>query len=371
MATINELMADATTSHAVDLSQYTQGVIRRMISLLNTLDPKLGESLHGALERLPADSFTVERLEQVLHSVRALNVQAYDAVERELTQVLKEFVEYEASFQYDLYTRVVPGEIQARFLVARVNPEQAYSAAMSRPFQGRLLRDWAKKIEANRMENIRNAVRTGYVSGKTTAQIVQEIRGTRAARYQDGIINRDRRDLTSVVHTAIAHMAETTRERFQSANADLIKATQWVSTLDTKTTPLCIARDGKMYTVETHKPIGHSLPWLGGPGKIHWGCRSASVPVLKSWKELGFEVDELSPSTRASMDGQVAADLTYGEWLQRQSAGRQDQILGPTRARLMRDGELPFDKLFTKTGAYLTLDQLRARDSATFKRAGL
>lgn len=371
MATVNALLADAATSHSVDLSKYSNGVIRRLIKLLNRADTDLAAALESALQRLPADSFTVERLELVLNSVRSINVQAYGSVGLELTKELRAFAEYESTYQYNLFSHMIPGEIQSRFLVARVSIDQVYSAALSRPFQGRLLSGWTKSVEADRMTLLRNAVRMGYVNGKTTAQIVSAIRGTRAANYSDGVLNRSRRELQTVVHTAISHTAEMARERFQSANADIVKATQWASTLDTKTTEICMMRDGKKYTVDTHKPIGHSLPWLGGPGKAHWSCRSASVPVLKSWRELGFKTDELSASTRASMDGQVAAETQYGEWLQRQSAARQDQVVGVTRGRLMRAGKLPFDRLYSANGDWLDLEQLRARDAAAFTRAGL
>ena len=37
----------------------------------------------------------------------------------------------------------------------------------------------------------------------------------------------------------------------------------------------------------------------------------------------------------------------------------------------MREGKLPFDSLYTDRGVYLTLDQLRERNAAAFKRAGV
>jgi hypothetical protein len=52
-------------------------------------------------------------------------------------------------------------------------------------------------------------------------------------------------------------------------------------------------------------------------------------------------------------------------------AARQDEIVGPTRGALMRSGKLPFDSLYTDRGEYLTLDQLRERNAAAFKRAGV
>jgi hypothetical protein len=71
------------------------------------------------------------------------------------------------------------------------------------------------------------------------------------------------------------------------------------------------------------------------------------------------------------MDGQLPAETTYADWLKKQSAARQDEVLGPTRAKLMRDGNLPLERMYSQNGRYLTLDQLRDQDAAAFKRAGL
>ena len=82
-------------------------------------------------------------------------------------------------------------------------------------------------------------------------------------------------------------------------------------------------------------------------------------------------MDDFSPSTRASMDGQVPADQTYGQWLKKQSAERQDDILGKTRGALFRKGGLEFDRFYNDKGRYLTLDELRQRDAAAFDKAGV
>jgi hypothetical protein len=114
------------------------------------------------------------------------------------------------------------------------------------------------------------------------------------------------------------------------------------------------------------------MPWGGGPGKFHWGCRSTSSPVLKSIKELGGEdIESFTPAQRASMDGAVPADVTYSDWIKRQSAARQDEILGPVRGKLLRDGGIAPEGFATDKGRWLNLDQLRERNAAAFKRAGL
>src|SRR6185437_7047142 len=96
----------------------------------------------------------------------------------------------EASAQKSALERLVPAAVRIRFPVAGVSADQVYAAALARPFQGRLLRDWAANLEQSRMGLIRNTIRAGYVEGQTTSEIIQRIRGTRALRYQDGILNR-------------------------------------------------------------------------------------------------------------------------------------------------------------------------------------
>lgn len=371
MANVNEALRDAAIGHSVDFTHYSNGVVRRVIGLLNRTDADLFAQLTDALTRLPAESFTVDRLERLLKSARKLNADAYKQVERALTDELKDFTDYEAQYQLKLFESTIPAQVQAAVGVAAVNPQQVYTAAMSRPFQGRSLSEWASSIEAGRMARIRDAIRIGYVEGQTTDQIIRRLRGTRAKGYSDGIIDIDRRHAAAVTQTALSHMADFTRERMYGENRGLIKALGWVSTLDSKTTPECRIRDGKEYEPETHKPIGHSVPWLSGPGKLHWNCRSTSVPITYSWRELGIEIDEISPSTRAGMDGQVAGDTDYGDWLGRQSAARQDQILGAKRGKLLREGGLTMDKFYNDRGIWLDLDELRRRDAIAFDRAGL
>lgn len=129
----------------------------------------------------------------------------------------------------------------------------------------------------------------------------------------------------------------------------------------------CQIRDGKLYTID-NKPIDHKVPWLSGPGQLHWNCRSTSAPIIKGWDELGLK---LPIGQRASMNGAVPADVTYKQWLVRQPASRQDQILGPVRGALLREGKLEIDRFWTDRGAFLTLNELRSRNAAAFRAAGL
>jgi hypothetical protein len=366
MPTVNAALQDEAIDHAVDLQRYSMDVVRRMIALLNRSDARLAAQLAEALMRMEATSFTVERLEELLTAVRATNRAAYDAIYVAMQAELDRFSTYEAAYEVRALRAPVPAAVALQAPIEGVSAAQVYAAALSRPFQGRLLAGWMADLEQSRATSIRNAVRAGFVEGRTVPEIVRAIRGTRANNYADGLLAKPRRELEAVVRTAISHTAQTARQLTYDANADIVKALKWVSTLDSRTSPMCRVRDGLNYTATVpHKPVGHKVPWGDGPGRLHFNCRSVSVPVLKSWRELGIDTDEMPAATRASMDGQVPADTTYGAWLGRQSAARQDEILGPERGRLLRAGEVTFDKFYDDRGRWLTLAQLSAREGLT------
>lgn len=128
----------------------------------------------------------------------------------------------------------------------------------------------------------------------------------------------------------------------------------------------CIIRDRKLYTLDG-KPLGHAIPYLRGPGKIHFCCRSCEILITKSWEEMQIASGELSSATRASMDGQVPAHTSYAEWLARQPYARQEQVLGVTRAQMLRDGKITVPEMFNDAGEFLTLDELRRVDASAFE----
>lgn len=357
---VNDTLLDAQTGHLVGLQRYSSGVVRRIIALLNRVDADLFAQLTAALERVPQNAVTVARIDELLASVREINAAAYAQVRDTLEGEVRDLAAYELQYQQRLFERVIPAAVTARYQVAAASVEQVYAAALSRPFQGRLLREWAQGIEADRMVRIRDAVRMGVVEGETIDQIVRRIRGTRTNGYADGLLEIDRRNAASVVRTAVAHTAHSARRQLYAANSDLIRGEVYTATLDGRTTPRCRALDGKVFALGD-----------GPQPPLHWNCRSIRTPVLRSWRELGIDADELPAGTRASMDGQVPADTTYQEWLRRQSAEFQDDVLGPTRGKLFRRGGVTLDRFVNRDGDQLTLVQLRQRDEAAFERAGV
>jgi len=358
MATVNYRLRDEAIGHSVWLTRYATGVANRMVKLLNETDADLSARLLDALDRLPPESFTVNRLQSLLGSVRELNHQAVASMQTGLQHELVALAKNEASYQLSLFDSLLPAQVLSRYPLQGVSADMVYAAAMAKPFQGRLLSEWADNLESDRQARIVNAVRRGYLAGDTVETIARTVRGHANKNYRDGVLQMSRANAASIAKTAVNHLAATARNSFTNANSDVVKGKQWLSTLDNKTSHDCIIRDQLRYTLD-NKPVGHKVPYLQGPGKIHFCCRSSETLILKSWRELGIDIDEMEEGTRGSMDGQVPGKTTYLEWLERQPPQRQDQVLGAERGRLFRAGEIDMADMFTDKGEWITLERLK------------
>jgi SPP1 gp7 family putative phage head morphogenesis protein len=243
---------------------------------------------------------------------------------------MMDFAGVEMAFQADS----IRGAIPIEFNIVQPAPAHVWAAAVARPFDGILLKDALSGIGAGRQRKIDQAIRRGYLLGKTTDQITRELYGTRAAKYKDGIMpSFARKDVSAIVHTAVSHVSSAAREKLYSQNDDIIGGVQIVATLDPETCEVCMGYDGQVYAIEDaiYSPF-------------HYRCRCTTVPVVKSWRDLGLDIAELPPGTRASMDGQVAATETYGSWLGKQSAAVQREALGPARYEREEDQEGEADR---------------------------
>jgi SPP1 gp7 family putative phage head morphogenesis protein len=163
----------------------------------------------------------------------------------------------------------------------------------------------------------------------------------------------------AITRTAVQTISKDARLASLEANADIIKEVQWVSTLDSRTSDICIVRSGKLWTYPDFKPVKHKIPWNGGP-PAHWNCRSTFIPITKSFEELtnGRIKDKVEPATRASMDGSVAADLTFDTFLRRKPPAFAEEMLGKGRAKLWRSRKITLNQLLDQRGNPLTLQEL-------------
>ncbi len=355
----NDIIADAFTRHALDLLRVEAGLRREIVALLTALEGELVAALAKIDPTGPArQSYRAKRLETLLDQVRETIRASYRESDKRLTGALRELAEIEAQFAVKALNEATVSQLFAGLLTI----EQARSLVAGVLVQGAPVAEWWSRQAGDTLQRFTDQMRLGIAQGETSADLIRRVRGgTKGGELVPGFMQISRRNAESLVRSATQAVAERARGFVYAANSDLIAAVVWTSTLDMRTTTECKVRDGLRYTVEGKRPIGHSVPWSGGPGALHWGCRSASRPETKSWRDLGIKVSDLPPGTRASMNGQVAADLTFETWLARQPKAAQDAALGAGRADLWRSGKITFRDLLDANGRELNVAELRAR----------
>lgn len=297
----------------------------------------------------------------------------------DVTRIQKEvYTEYTGQFTLDLDDiAITQGELEAKALNAAVSDfesvlpdeNQLITAYKNNPLslvgksQGLTLNPFLKQYTADQVALISGTISKGFAEGQTISQMIKALRGTTAAKFEDGQFAAANRNNRIMVRTAVQNAGEQARQRTWDANKDLIKGVEWVSTLDSRTTKQCQALDGEEFPVDK-----------GPRPPIHYGCRSTITPVLSELFDfLGKGAKR--PAKGAKGSTQTNADTTYYSWLKNQPASFQNSVIGPTRGKLLRNGGLTsqqFTDLQLNTNFKpMTLAEMREEAPDAFKQANI
>lgn len=351
----NETLVDLYVERAIDLLRLETGTRDKVVLLLHDLESELVKQLAAADPTgIPNAARQRARLNKLLKVVRAAIKGTYRDISTLMGREIREIVDQENTWTVS----AINGSIGTDFADATLTRAALETLVSNVMIHGAPSKDWWSRQAGGLAEKFADEMRKGIALGEANSKLVERVRGNATQR---GLMDIADSSAERLVRASVQTAANVGREAMYHQNDDLIAALEWSSTLDLRTTEMCMVRDGLRYTNKGHKPIGHSVPWLEGPGKLHWGCRSTSVPRLKSWRDLGIDADEVPETTRASMDGQVPADTTFETWLKKQSAARQDTVLGKGKADLWRGGKITFRDLLDQNGRPLTTEQLRAK----------
>lgn len=397
MPTANDLYRDAALRHQIGLRRYSAGVAKRIADLLEQADRDLTEKLRIRLARFegqPLD-FTGERWKAMLVDIREARAVAIKQYKDMARGDLSQLAAMEAERELKLLASAIPVEVH----FAGVAADQLRAIVSSRPFHGKLLREWFQGLEQGDQARLTQAIQLGMANGEPIDNIVRRVIGTRAAKYTDGVLAVTRRDAQAIVRTAVNHVSNTARSYVWDANEDVIQARIWVSTLDGRTSSVCQARDGHGAAVGDN-PLPEGVPELlpaEARPPAHINCRSVMVAYINGVGLLGErptvtdtrnrrerEIDFRAEAKRTGKPikevraewadkhvGRVPSKTSYQEFLGRQPASFQDEVLGRTKGKLFRDGGLKVDQFVDRAGNELTLKQLAATRPEAFTRAGL
>jgi len=368
----NELWFDALVRHQIGLMRLSQGNSAKVIKLLNESEAEI----RARLAEKYAAGMSTKRLDSLLASIENARGESFKAANVEWRDQMIGLAKMEPIFLDTTLKSVVPVTLST----AMPTVEQLANIVTSTPFQGRVLSEWSAGLEAGELSRMEDAIKMGMAQGESTQDITRRVLGSRALLGTDGATQITRNYADSITRTAVNAISNAAKQSYYEENQDIFKEELFVATLDARTTLICASNDGKRFKVGT-----------GPRPPLHWRCRSLRIAIILdevigtrpvrnfTEQQLAREFKGTGQSTgykawRArrvrELTGTAPARLTYNEWLKRQSARFQDDILGPTRGRLFRENKLSLDKFVNRNGKAYTIKQLREMDAEHMAPAG-
>lgn len=345
---------DTAIRRQVFIERFKSSEVKRYEKFLAQID----KSLRLQLTKSELTEFSRRKLEAELVLVDQVLDGIYQKWGTEFRKEITKFSGMEAAFEAKTLENVAP----EGFSFSIPSPTQLKSAVFTNPlsvrgsYQGKLLDPFLTDFTKGQKDLLSGAIRQGYFEGKTNFEILKIIRGTKAAKYADGLLNVSKNNATAIVRTAVQHVSSMARLETWNENDDIIEGYQWVSALDTRTTAQCRSLDGMIFKLGK-----------GPVPPIHVSCRSTTIAEFKD--DLKFLQEG---RTRASILGKVE-DQTYYDWLKKQSPEFQDTAIGKERGRLLRLGGLSSEEFarlnLGRDFQPLTLDEMREKDPVAFVKA--
>ena len=401
---------EALYRNAIDLNRYSNSVARRIINAYNDIIIDAVNQLR-TIDELAAP-IKAARLRAILAQLKdSLGTWAGDATEITAAE-LQGIAQLQSEFVADQLRKALPAGARDAVNTVEISPQFAQSVVTTDPTQlnvvalsddlfksvygaealaqqagtgvfnltaaqgatitlpnGEVVTKAFRGIAVDQAERFSQVVRQGLLTGEPTPAIAKRLIGSLqfgeeaktvrqliAAGGQATAVADNQ--VIALIRTSINQVANAASQQVYEANQDITPRYRYVATLDTRTSAICRALDGKEFEY--------------GKGPMppqHFNCRSTTVPII--------DPDILPPSTtatRASKDGQVPIDTTYGKWLKDKMPGetnadvlaRQQQALGSKAPYFRRladkyGPDAAIAKLVRDDGSELTLDQLRKR----------
>ena len=168
--------------------------------------------------------------------------------------------------------------------------------------------------------------------------------------------------IKTVVRTSVNQVQNQASQSVYAANSKVAPRYEYVATLDSKTSNICMRLDGRKFTYNK-----------GPTPPQHFNCRSTTVPVVDYEglsKRKGFEGLTEPPVgkvvSRPSATGRVPQGTQYGDWLLQQDKKLQVKTLGTEKkvnifkklAKKEGSGHAAIRKMIRNDGTELPLDRL-------------
>jgi SPP1 gp7 family putative phage head morphogenesis protein len=359
---------DATVRHAVYFEQLKNNEVRLLVNFLNErvlpdVIARIERDLENIVNGRRSGLFERIRYRRMIKELKAVIRSGMGELSRESKRRLANIYVAESEWAARALADHVPLDIAYDTL----SLQMANAAIKHNPMHGRFVGDWFRTLGELTARRVQDQINIGIATGDGVNRITQRLMSARHGMYAGNapLAGQLRRNVRTIVRTTCADIAAQARSELYGRNKDIIKKIRWVSVLDVMTSDICQTLDGVEWPLgEERRPPAHHQ------------CRSTTIPIVKSWKELGlsanednirvnrlyrkYNIDDFG-NVKKGLTGTISSDVTFKDWFSMQRPAVQDVILGKTRGRAYRRGIIRYDQFFDN-GRMMTLEQLKLAD---------
>lgn len=236
MKTAQDKLEEALIRDSVYMLRWSRQTYKRHAKLI---DEAMADIAYKMAVRAPASgSLSEARYKAMLKYLRETSSVLHKGLYDLQVEDWKELAAYQSGFTAQAIAAAYPVEM----VVTPPAAAAIHAAAMSRPFQGKVLKEWYRDLSYSSQRSLQQAVKLGYSEGETISQITSRLKS---------IMEIDKRHAETIARTATNHMANRAIHEAALQNEYLFKSEVWVSTLDGRTSLICISRDGKEYPLNS------------------------------------------------------------------------------------------------------------------------
>jgi SPP1 gp7 family putative phage head morphogenesis protein len=174
---------------------------------------------------------------------------------------------------------------------------------------GATLQSSFRRLAGKQAEVFTKEVRNGLLLGESSDKI--------ARRLRRQLIAVPNNQIKAMVRTSVNQVANAASQAVYSQNQEITKRYRYIATLDSRTSAICRALDGRTFKYNE-----------GPTPPQHFNCRSTTVPIV-DYK--GLKISPPKPGKRRSSGGLVPANQHYGQWLFDQSKEVKADVLGASK----------------------------------------
>ena len=363
----SDKLEDALIDRDVRLLRVEAGIKRAASRRLKELEAEIVEDIiNGDPTSMVYAGGKERRAQSVLTRATARIAKAFGLSRGEFKAAALQVVPMEAVNLREEVNDAVGAQLMNRDIPAKAARELVDDLTI----EGAKLNNRWKRQAATVSNGVSDAVMAAVRRGDNLGQLVAAVRGTASVRFQDGLFRGYDRQTAALIQTAFSNTINAARHDVYKRHVELIEALQAINPLDSKTSTICQARAGRVWTPDGRPGTGTREPFPGHP-PWHFQCRTTLIPILKPFDRLqrtrGLtaqqrgQLKQMSKDQQVGLNGKPAAGQTYEAFLRKQTAETRRELLGEQKAKLFADGKIGMTDLIDQSGRPMTVEALKEK----------